>query len=163
MNGAGIGTVAAAMACALYGGTTDYWVRPGPGTPEDVNANRVELVEQALALHQGHLSDPLEVLRCLGGREIAACVGAIIAARHEGVPVLLDGFATTIAAAIVHAINPDAIDHVLAAHVTKRPAHAASLERLGLTPLMDMEFQTGGGLGSVTALGLLESACAPFS
>ncbi len=161
--GAGIGTAAAAIACALYGGTVDYWVRPGPGTPSDVSANRIKLVEEALELHQGKLEGPLDILCCLGGREIAACVGAILAARHEGIPVLLDGFATTIAAGVIHAMNPEAIDHVLAAHVTRRPAHEASLERLGLTPLMDLEFQTGGGLGSTTALGLLETACAPFT
>ena len=162
VSGAGIGTAAAAVACALYGGTADYWVRPGPGTPSEVSANRITLVDDALAHHQGHLEDPLEVLCCLGGRELAACVGAIIAARHEGIPVLLDGFATTIAAAVVHALNPAAIEHVCAAHVTRRPAHEASLERLGLTPLMDLGFQTGGGLGSATGIGLLATACAPF-
>ena len=123
---------------------------------------RVDLVNQALAFHRGHLEDPLEVLRRVGGRELAACVGAIIACGQQGVPVLLDGFATTIAAGVVHAINPNGIDHVLAAHATRRPAHEAALERLGLDPLMMLEFQTGGGLGSTTALGLLRTACSPF-
>jgi nicotinate-nucleotide--dimethylbenzimidazole phosphoribosyltransferase len=104
----------------------------------------------------------LEALRCLGGRELAACVGAIIAARHQGVPVLIDGFATTIAAGIVHAINPLAIEHVKAAHVTRRPAHEAALERLGLAPIAELEFNTGGGMGSAAAIGLLKTACAPF-
>lgn len=160
--GAGIGTAAAAVACALYGGSPDYWVRPGPQIPRDMGVQRVKLVEQALKRHRGHLTDPLEALRCLGGREMAACVGTIIAARHQGVPVLLDGFATTIAAGIVHAINPLAIEHVRAAHMTRRPAHEAALERLGLDPLLAMNFNTGGGMGSVTAFGLLKTACAPF-
>lgn len=160
--GAGIGTAAAAVACALYGGSPEYWVRPGPQVPSDMSAQRVEIVSQALRQHRGHLSDPLEALRCLGGRELAACVGAIIAARQQGVPVLIDGFATTIAAGIVHAVNPLGIDHVKAAHVTRRPAHEAALERLGMTPLAEFEFNTGGGMGSVAAIGLLRTACAPF-
>lgn len=160
--GAGIGTAAAAVACALYGGSADYWVRPGAGTPSDMTRKRADLVNQALALHRGHIEDPLEALARLGGRELAAAAGAIIAARQQGVPVLLDGFATTIAAGVVHAIDPTAIDHVHAAHATGRPAHEAALERLGLQPLVEFEFQTGGGLGSATAIGILKTACAPF-
>lgn len=160
--GAGIGTTAAAVACSLYGGQADYWVRPGPGTPTEMSKARVELVNEALIRHRGKLDDPLDKLRILGGRELAACVGAIVAARHQGIPVVLDGFATTIAAGVVHALDPSAIDHVLAAHSTRRPAHQAALERIGLSPLLEMEFQTGGGLGSTTALGLLRTACSPF-
>jgi len=160
--GAGIGTAAAAVACALYGGSPDYWVRPGPQVPAEMNQQRMEIVNAALRTHRGHLSDPLEALRCLGGRELAACVGAIIAARQQGIPVLVDGFATTIAAGIVHALNPLGIDHVKAAHVTRRPAHQAALERLSMTPLAEFEFNTGGGMGSVAAIGLLRTACAPF-
>ncbi len=160
--GAGIGTAAAAVACALYGGSPEYWVRPGPQIPKEMGEQRIELVNEALRLHRGHMDDPLEALRCLGGRELAACAGAIIAARHQGVPVLIDGFATTIAAGIVHAIDPQAIDHVRAAHQTRRPAHEAAMERIGLTPLIDLEFNTGGGMGSAAAIGLLKTACAPF-
>ena len=160
--GAGIGTSAAAVACALYGGTANYWVRPGPLTPKDVSAARTELVNDALETHRGHLEDPLEALRCLGGRELAACVGAILAARIQSVPVVLDGFATTIAAGIVHAINPAAVSHVLPGHVTKRPAHEAALERIGMRPLLPFEFNTGGGMGSAAAVGVLKTACAPF-
>ena len=162
VSGAGIGTAAAAVAYALYGGSAEYWVRPGPGTPAEMTRARADLVEAAVVRNRGHFSDPLDALACLGGRELAACVGAIIAARLQGVPVVLDGFATTIAAGIVHAINPNALNHVLAAHATRRPAHEAALERVDLRPLLDLEYQTGGGLGSATAIGLLRTACAPF-
>lgn len=160
--GAGVGTAAAAVACALYGGSPDYWVRPSAQTPASLSQKRVELVSAALKLHRGQLSDPLDSLRCLGGRELAACVGAIIAARHQGIPVLLDGFATTIAAAVVHAVSRDAVSHCLASHITLRPAHEAALERIGLRPLVELDFQTGSGLGSATGVGLLKTACAPF-
>lgn len=162
VSGAGIGTASAAVACALYGGTADYWVRPGPGTPQGLTRTRAQVVDEALKLHRRHLTDPLEMLARLGGRELAACVGAILAARLQRVPVVLDGFATTIAASVVHAINPNALAHVMAGHATRRPAHEAALERIGLSPLMDLQYQTGGGLGSATAIGLLRTACAPF-
>lgn len=162
VSGAGVGTVAAAVACALYGGSPEYWVRPSSQTPPSLSKKRVELVSAALKIHRAQMSDPLQALRCLGGREIAACVGAIIAARHQGIPVLLDGFATTIAAGIVHAVAPNAVSHCLASHNTQRPAHEAALERIGLKPLVQLEFQTGSGLGSATAVGLLKTACAPF-
>lgn len=162
VSGAGIGTAAAAVAYALYGGTADYWVRPGPGTPEDMTRKRADLVNQALKLHRREVANPLDALARLGGRELAACVGAILAARLQRVPVVLDGFATTIAAGVVHAINPDALSHVIAAHATRRPAHQAALERIGLRPLLGLEFQTGGGLGAATVIGLLRTACAPF-
>ncbi len=160
--GAGIGTAAAAVACALYGGSPEYWIRPGPQIPTEMGSHRIKVVQQALKTHRGKVADPLEALRCLGGREMAACVGAIVAARHQGVPVLLDGFATTIAAGVVHAINPLALEHVRAAHQTKRPAHEAALERLGLSPILNLEFNTGGGMGSAAAVGLLRTACSPF-
>ena len=160
--GAGIGTAAAAVACALYGGAPEYWCRPGPTVPAEVSQRRIDIINAAMQKHRGHVSDPLDALRCLGGRELAACVGTLIAARQQGIPVLLDGFATTIAAGIVHAINPLAIEHVRAAHVTRRPAHEAALERIGLAPLADFQFNTGGGMGSATAIGLLKTACAPF-
>lgn len=160
--GAGIGTAAAAVACALYGGTPDYWVRPGSGIPSALAEKRADVVSRALTRHRGHLTDPLEALRCLGGRELAACVGAIIAARHQKVPVLLDGFATTIAAGVVHAIDHTAISHCLASHVTVRPAHEAAIERLGLRPLLQFEFKSGGGLGCSAAINVLKTACAPF-
>lgn len=162
VSGAGVGTAAAAVACALYGGSPDYWVRPSAQTPASLSQTRSTLVSEALRLHRGHLSDPLEALRCMGGRELAACVGAIIAARHQGIPVVLDGFATTIAAGVVHSISPSAVSHCLASHITQRPAHEASLERIGLAPLLQLQFQTGGGLGSATAIGVLKTACAPF-
>ncbi len=160
--GAGVGTAAAALACALYGGAPEYWVRPSLHTPPAIALKRTEVVGEALRLHRGHLSDPLEALRCLGGREIAACVGAIIAARHQGIPVLLDGFATTIAAGVIHSVSAGAVSHCLASHITQRPAHEAAVERIGLRPLLQLEFQTGGGLGSATVIGLLRTACAPF-
>ena len=158
--GVGGGTAAAAVACGLYGGDARYWVRAGGRVPNDVNDRRASLVSEAINVHRGHLSDPLSTLQRLGGRELAACVGAIIAARHQGVPVILDGFATAVAAGVVHAMDPRGIDHVFAGQVTDRPAHKAILERIGKPPLLDLELELGEGVGSALAINILRSACA---
>ena len=121
---------------------------------------KIEVVERALALHGDHLSDPLEVLRRLGGREIAALVGAILAARLQRVPVILDGFVVCAAAAILHAMDPGAVDHCLAAHVSAEQAHRRVLDRLGKTPLLDLGLRLGEGSGAGLALGLLKAALA---
>lgn len=156
--GRGGGTAAAAVAAGLYGGDAKYWVRAGYGTPEEVNLTRTSIVNKAIDVHRGHMKDPLEVLRRLGGRELAACVGAIIAARHQGIPVLLDGFATSVAAAVVHSLDPHGLDHVMAGHITDRPAHKALLERINLTPILDLSLQLGEGFGSVLAIHTLRAA-----
>jgi nicotinate-nucleotide--dimethylbenzimidazole phosphoribosyltransferase len=158
--GAGVGTAAAAVACALYGGDPGFWVRPGPGTPAEVARARAELVGRALTRHRKETEDPLCALAALGGRELAACVGAITAARHQGVPVILDGFATAVAAGVVKAIRPDGIDHCVAASKTLRPAHEAVLERIGMKPLLDIGVMSGGAVGSTLALGLVRAASA---
>ena len=105
-------------------------------------------------------NDPLEILRRLGGREIAAMVGAILAARAERVPVIVDGFVTTAAAAVLHAIDPHAIDHCLFAHASAEAAHRAVLKRLGKEPLLDLGMRLGEGTGAALAAGIVKAALA---
>jgi nicotinate-nucleotide--dimethylbenzimidazole phosphoribosyltransferase len=156
--GVGGGTAAAAVANGLYGGDPQYWVRAGQGVPEEVNVARADVIQKALQAHRHHLNSPLEILQHLGGRELAACVGAIIAARHQGIPVILDGFATAVAAGVVHAIEPRAITHVIAGQATNRPAHQAILDRLEMEPLLDLKMQAGEGMGGMLAMPLLQAA-----
>jgi nicotinate-nucleotide--dimethylbenzimidazole phosphoribosyltransferase len=108
----------------------------------------------------GAARDPLEVLRRVGGREIAAMVGAIIAARTERVPVIIDGFVTTASAAVLHALRPDAIEHCLFAHRSAEAAHALVLERLGKVPLLDLGMRLGEGTGAALAAGIVRAAVA---
>jgi nicotinate-nucleotide--dimethylbenzimidazole phosphoribosyltransferase len=158
--GIGNTTPAAAIYAALYGGPVAPWVGLGTGVDEAGHARKVAAVEQALATHAGHLQDPLEVLRRLGGREIAAMAGAILAARVEKVPVILDGYVVTAAAAILHALRPDAIDHCLAGHVSAEGAHRAVLARLGLEPILDLGLRLGEGSGAAVAAGVVKVALA---
>src|SRR5436309_6192576 len=100
--GIGNTTVAAAIYCALFGGEPEDWVGRGTGVDDAGLKRKAAAVRAALETHQGHLDDPLEVLRRLGGREIAAMAGAILGARHQRVPVVLDGFVVCAAAAVLH-------------------------------------------------------------
>lgn len=156
--GIGNTTIAAAIFNALYGGTAEDWVGPGTGSQGEVLDRKIAAVRAAIELHGPHLGDPLEVLRRLGGREIAAMAGAILAARVERIPVLIDGYVATAAAAILHAANERALDHCLIGHVSAEPGHMKVLEKLGKTPLLALGMRLGEGTGAALAAGIVKSA-----
>ena len=158
--GIGNTTIAAAIYHALYGGQAADWVGRGTGVDDAGYKRKVDAVARAVALNAGHLSDPLEVLRRLGGREIAAMAGAIMAARMERIPVVLDGYVVTAAAAILHALDPSSIDHCMAGHLSAEGAHAHVLERLGKKPLLDLGLRLGEGTGAALAAGVMKAALA---
>lgn len=140
---------AAAIGLALFGGEASDW----SDDPAPVAA------AVARAREEGMGSDPLEILRQLGGRETAAVAGAILAARVQKVPVLLDGYAACAAAAIVRAVEPGAIDHCLAAHVSPAKGHARLLEILDKRPLLALDTVDEEGVGGASALALVKLAC----
>lgn len=156
--GIGNTTIAAAIFHALYGGEARDWVGPGTGSEGEVLERKVAAVEKAIALHKPHLGDPLEVLRRLGGREVAAMAGAILAARVQRIPVLIDGYVATAAAAVLHAANPRALDHCLVGHVSAEPGHIKALDRLGKTPLLALGMRLGEGTGAALAAGIVKAA-----
>lgn len=156
--GIGNTTVAAAIFAALYGGTGADWVRQGSGSHDAHRANKIDVVDRAVAFHAGQLDHPLAILARVGGREIAAILGAVIAARHQKVPVVIDGYVATAAAAIAHAVNPESIDHCLFAHVADEGAHARVLERLGKKPLLDLGIYLGEGTGAALGVVLIKTA-----
>jgi nicotinate-nucleotide--dimethylbenzimidazole phosphoribosyltransferase len=140
---------AGAIALALVGGEASDW----SDAPEPVAA------AVARAAGEDDLSDPLQALRQLGGRETAALVGAILAARVQKIPVLLDGYAAAAAAAVLHAIDPALVAHCQAGHVGTAKGHARLLEALGKRPLIDLDIAEEEGVGGVTALALVRLAC----
>lgn len=158
--GIGNTTIAAAICHALYGGRPEDWVGPGTGVDAQGLQRKADAVARAVARHRDHLDDPLEVLRRLGGRELAAMAGAIIAARHAHVPVLIDGYVASTAAAILHAANPASLDHCLAAHCSAEPAHRQLLARLGKQPLLDLGMRLGEASGAALAAALVKTAAA---
>lgn len=156
--GIGNTTIAAAICYGLYGGAAADWVGPGTGSQGEVLARKIAAVEAAVSLHKPHLGDPLELLRRLGGREIAAMAGAILAARMERIPVLIDGYVATAAAAVLHAANPQALEHCLIGHVSAEPGHLKLVERLGKTLLLALGMRLGEGTGAALAAGIVKAA-----
>jgi nicotinate-nucleotide--dimethylbenzimidazole phosphoribosyltransferase len=152
-------TAAAALCLALFGGTASDWTGPGTGVAGAALARKTEVVAAGVARHKG-AGDSLEILRCLGGLELAAIAGAIIAARFARTPVLLDGFACTAAAAALYAFDPRALDHCLVAHVSAEPGHRRLLDKIGKRPLLDLGMRLGEGSGATLAIGLLKAAVA---
>lgn len=158
--GIGNTAVASAILHALFGGAASDWVGPGTGVAGPALANKTAVVARAVARLGTAPRDGFEVLRRLGGREIAAMVGAILAARHQKVPVVVDGFVTTAAAAVVHALNPAALDHCLFGHLSAEPAHARALALMGKRPLLDLGMRLGEGTGAALAATILRTAAA---
>ena len=161
--GIGNTTSAAAILAALYGGGAAQWCGRGTGVDDEGLKRKVAAVEAGLKLHAAHLGDPLEVLRRLGGREIAAICGAILAARLQRIPVILDGYVVTAAAAILHALDPSALDHCLAGHLSAEGAHAQALVRIGKQPLLALDMRLGEGTGAALAAGLVKAAAVVHS
>jgi nicotinate-nucleotide--dimethylbenzimidazole phosphoribosyltransferase len=158
--GIGNTTSAAAIYYALFGGKAEDWVGRGTGLDDEGLKRKTKAVSDAVALHRETLKDPLEILRRLGGREIAAIAGAIVAARVQRAPVLLDGYVVCAAAAILQALEPSALDHCMAGHVSAEGAHREVLRRLGKRPLLDLDMRLGEGSGAALSVGLVKAALA---
>ncbi len=161
--GIGNTTSAAAICAALYGGEAEDWVGRGTGVDDAGLAQKADVVSRAIALHGDILSDPMQVLRCLGGRELAAMVGAIARARMERIPVILDGFICSAAAATLAGAQQGALDHCVAGHVSAESAHVRLLEQLGKAPLLSLGMRLGEGSGAALAINIVKSALACHS
>jgi len=158
--GIGNTTAASALAAALYGGGATRWAGRGTGVDDAGLKRKQSAIDRALACHVQCLADPLACAATFGGRELAAILGAALAARRHGVPVLLDGFVCTAAAAPLAKLAPGALDHALAAHVSAEAGHRMLLAELGLRPLLDLGMRLGEGSGAAVAVLVLRAALA---
>lgn len=159
--GIGNTTPAAAIACALFGGTPGEWTGRGTGVDDKGLSVKTQVVAEGLVTNPDR--EPLEVLRCLGGREIAAMAGAIARAHHARIPVILDGFICTAAAAVLAQAAEGALDHCIAGHASAEAAHRALLSKLGKQPLLELGLRLGEGSGAALAIGVLKGAVACHS
>ena len=159
--GIGNTTSAAALACATLGGTAADWAGRGTGVDDAGLARKIDVITRGLALHD--VSDPLEALRCLGGRELAAMAGAIAAARSYRIPVILDGFICSAAASALAKAVPGALDHTVAGHLSAEGAHRRLLDGLEKEPLLSLGLRLGEGSGAALAIGIVKAAVACHS
>lgn len=158
--GIGNTTAAAAVAAALFGGDGAGWVGRGTGVDDAGLARKAQAVDAALTLHGAALSDPLQALRRVGGRELAAIFGTALAARLRSIPLLLDGFVASAAAAPLARLHPQGLAHALAGHVSAEAGHRRLLRELGLAPILDLGMRLGEGSGACLAVNVLRGALA---
>lgn len=153
-------TAAAAVCLGLFGGTGTDWAGPGTGLPSSGVSAKAAVITRAVAANGTAPTDGLDVLRALGGRELAAMAGAVARARKLGIPVLLDGFVCGAAAACLEAARPGALDHCRAAHLSAEPGHGRLLAKLGMAPLLHLNMRLGEASGAVLAVALVRAALA---
>lgn len=160
--GIGNTTSAAAIAARLFGGAAADWTGRGTGVEGDALALKTQVVADGLARH-ADAGDGLDVLMRLGGRELAGMAGAIARARALRIPVIMDGFICTAAAACLEHTVAGALDHVIAGHESAEGAHPRMLEALGKAPLLSLGLRLGEGSGAALAIGVLKGAVACHS
>ncbi len=158
--GIGNTTTATALAAAQFGGDGEFWAGRGTGVDDEGLARKRATVDAGLARHAAILADPLAAAAALGGRELAAILGAVLAARHARIPVLLDGFVSTAAAAPLARLSPGGLDHAVIAHASAEAGHRKLAEALGKEPLLDLGMRLGEASGAAVAVPILRAAVA---
>ncbi len=163
--GIGNTTAASAITCVLAGVPASFATGRGTGISCEAYAHKIVIVQASVEKHFGGTAaaSPFEILRCLGGLEIAAMVGMILeAARHQLV-IVVDGFISTAAAALAVAISPASLGYMIAGHQSEEPGHRILLEHLHLYPLLTLDMRLGEGTGAVLAMPLIEAAMALYT
>lgn len=158
--GIGNSTVAAALAAACFGGPVAEWVGPGTGSDKAGIGRKIAAIEAGLKRHAGVIGNAPAVLAALGGREQAAICGAVLAARATRVPVILDGFICTAAAAVLYAADKRLLDHCLVGHASAEPGHRKLLAAIHKRPVLEFDMRLGEGSGAALALGIVRAALA---
>ncbi len=153
-------TSASAVACALLSAAPELLAGPGTGLDGAGVTHKAQVIARALSLHEVSADEPLEVLRSLGGFEIAGLTGAYIAAAQNGLPVLVDGFISSVAALVAVHINPAVRGWLLFAHTSAEPGHQRVLAGLEAKALLQLGMRLGEGSGAAVAVPLLQLACA---
>ncbi|HEX5605492.1 MAG TPA: nicotinate-nucleotide--dimethylbenzimidazole phosphoribosyltransferase [Candidatus Binatia bacterium] len=156
----GIGNTssAAAIICALVGAAPAKIVGRGTGIDDETLARKITAVENGLRINSPDANDPLDVLAKVGGLEIGAITGVIIAAAAFRLPVVVDGFISGAAALVAQRLSPHIRDILFASHLSAEKGHRLVLDELHLDPLLDLGMRLGEGTGACLAMGLIEAS-----
>jgi nicotinate-nucleotide--dimethylbenzimidazole phosphoribosyltransferase len=166
--GIGNTTSASAITAALTKSPANLVTGKGTGLSNNAHAHKVRVIESVLEKHfeagRGDTApDPLDVLRCVGGLEIAAMTGFFLGAARSGIAVVADGFISTAAAAIAFAIEPRVRGYLFAGHQSEEPGHRILLDYIGLRPILSLSMRLGEGSGAVLAMPIIESAMSLYN
>ncbi len=159
----GIGNTcsASALACLLLNDTAEQLTGVGTGIGADQLRHKIEVIEKAIELHHKHvIGDVFKTLCAVGGLEIAAITGAYIRCAQVGLPVIVDGFISSVAALCAVRMNPQVRDWMLFGHQSAEYGHQRILQELNAEPILNMNLRLGEGSGAGTALALVKMACA---
>ena len=163
--GIGNTTSASAITALLTGLPPATVTGLGTGISASTLAHKTRIIEETLALHFGTPKTPppaREILRCVGGLEIAAITGFVLAAAHHRMVIVCDGFIATAAAALAVGIAPNVSGYLIAGHRSQEPGHRALLHHLHLEPVLQLNMRLGEGTGAVLAMPILDSALALY-
>lgn len=161
--GIGNTTAASAITAALLGRPAESVTGRGTGLDDAGLKHKIEVIRSAQACHQNFLTGPLEILRCLGGYEIAGITGAILGAASAGLPVVIDGWIVSAAALVAVRLNPRVLDYLFFAHQSEERGHALLLETLEAKPLLNLSMRLGEASGAALAMGILEAAVCVYN
>lgn len=155
--GIGNTTPSSAIIAAISGISVRDLTHRGTGIGDEALANKIRVIEQGLALNNPDPKDPLDVLAKVGGLEIAAIAGLVLGCAANSIPVVIDGFISTAGALIASELHPHVRDYIFAAHRSVEIGHSYMLERIGVRPILDLDFRLGEGTGAALAMGLIEA------
>jgi nicotinate-nucleotide--dimethylbenzimidazole phosphoribosyltransferase len=155
--GIGNTTPSSAIIAAISGKTVSEVTHRGTGINDTALAHKVRVIEQGLALNKPDADDPLDVLTKVGGLEIAAIAGLVLGCAANSMPVVIDGFISTAGALIASELHPDVRDYIFAAHESVEIGHRYMLDRIGVRPILDLDFRLGEGTGAALAMTLIEA------
>lgn len=156
--GIGNTTAASAITAVLTGRPVAEVTGRGTGIDDHLLRHKMQVIERALAVNRPNPSDGMDVLRKVGGLEIAGLTGLIVGAASQRIPVVVDGFISTSAAAVACALQPKVSQFLFAAHRSSEPGHDALLEFIGQSPILDLQMRLGEGTGAALAMAIIESA-----
>ena len=155
--GIGNTTPSSAIIAAISGKSVTEVTHRGTGIDDAALKHKISVIEQGLALNKPDGSAPLDVLTKVGGLEIAAIAGLVLGCAANSLPVVIDGFISTAGALIASELHPHIADYIFAAHESVEIGHSFMLERIGVRPILDLDFRLGEGTGAALAMGLIEA------
>lgn len=156
--GIGNTTPSSAITAVLTGRPAEEVTGRGTGLSDEDLRRKIEIIKRAIEIHKPNPDDPLDVLSKVGGAEIGACAGAVLACAEARIPLITDGFITTAGVLIAYKINPEIKNFVIASHQSEERGHRIQLEYMGLRPLLKLNLRLGEGTGSALAMLIVEAS-----
>jgi nicotinate-nucleotide--dimethylbenzimidazole phosphoribosyltransferase len=155
--GIGNTTPSSAITAIFTGQPVEHVTGRGTGIDDATYSRKVSVIKKALEVNKPDPKDPIDVLSSVGGFEIGGLVGVTLAGAANRIPVVIDGFISSIAGLIAVEMKPEAKDYIFAAHASVEIGHRAILDKMGLLPILDLKMRLGEGTGAALAMTLIDA------